>query len=91
MYKRIYTLFKDEAVEFEPFQQAVMSFSTKEEAIEHLQSMIEEIKDFWKRLGMFEEMVIDDSVPYYFDIYEDFSKPCNHTTLLILENTLKQY
>ena len=90
MYKTIYTLFQDEAIDFEPFQRAIMSFSTKEDAIKHLQDMIEGIKDFWKRLGKYDEMVIDDSVDYYFDIYEDFNKLANHTTLCILENTLKQ-
>ena len=90
MYKTIYTLFKDEAINYEPFQQAVMSFTNKEDAIKHLQEMIEEVKDWWKRLGKFDEMVIDDSVPYYFDIYESFNKPCNHTTLSIMENTLKE-
>ena len=84
--KKIYTVFKDEAIDYEPFQECLMSFDTKEAAINYLNGLVGDVKTFWKTLGKFEDMEIDDSVPYYFDIYKPFNKDKYHTTLSIFEH-----
>ena len=84
----IYTVLKDEAVEFEQSLQALESFTTKEAAINYLQGLVSDVKAFWKGLGKFDDMEIDDSVDDMFDIYKNFDKPFNHTSLYILESNL---
>ena len=84
----IYTVLKDEAVEFEQNIEALISFTTKEAAINYLQGLVSDVKAFWKGLGKFDEMIIDNSTPYYFSIWKDFDYPYNHTTLSISENKL---
>lgn len=84
----IYTVLKDETVDFEQNIEGLKSFTTKEAAINYLQGLVSDVKAFWKGLGKFDEMIIDDSTPYYFSIWKDFDYPCNHTTLSISENNL---
>lgn len=87
----IYTVIKEEMLEFIPSCEALMSFETREAAISYLQGQIEDIKQFWKHregINYEKDMKADESTPHYFAIWEDFSYAANHTALSISENNL---
>lgn len=87
---KIYSIVKDEKIEFEGSTTVLISFHTIEAARNYLAGIIDGIMSFWKHTDHLPDWdtMKTETNPDLFSIWEDFNYPKNHTTVFISANTL---